>query len=294
MNFNELLLALHNWSYGISKLRPAKTSDPVRIGVLGAAEFLPISLLDPARTHQDVVVTAIGARSLSKAQQQARRFSIPRAFGSYQEVIELDDLDAVYVILPIAKHAEWAIKAARAGKHVLVEKALCCNEAEAREIEKCAKETGRVIMEAFHYQFHPANHVLKSLVDSGKYGRLTSISTGLWVVGTYPPIDIRMNYHLGGGASMDLAYVFSAIQYFVGDDGEYVVTKADPILYPNDKLVDHLMEAEILFKPRDGSGPVVCKATADLRPPRILGIISTVKLPSASLEFEKANITITK
>lgn len=75
-----------------------------------------------------MVITAIGARDLEKAQAQAKEYGIPRAYGSYQEVIELDDVDAACIPLPIAYHAEWAIKAARAGKHVLVEKPICSNE----------------------------------------------------------------------------------------------------------------------------------------------------------------------
>ena len=193
--------------------------------MLGAADFSPVGLFDPARTHPDVVVTAIGARSLEKAQKQAKQHGIPRAFGSYQEVIELEDLDAVYIPLPINKHAEWAIKAARAGKHVLVEKPIASNQDEAMQVQQCAQETGKVILEAFHWQFHPANHVLKAYTESQKYGNLLSVSTRLFVGQNFGTDDIRVQYSLSGGASMDLSYVYSAIQYFVGADGRFEVTR---------------------------------------------------------------------
>lgn len=288
------MLAYHNWSHGISNLQLPKNADPIRIGILGAADFTPIGLFDPVRTHPDVIVTAIGARNLERAQQQAKQYGVPRAFGSYQEVIELDDIDAVYVILPIAKHAEWAMNAARAGKHVLCEKLLCCNEVEARAIKECSEETGKVILEAFHWSYHPANHVLKSIIDSGKYGQLLSIETSLYVLDHYGPDDIRAQYALGGGAVMDLSYVFSAVQYFVGREGEYEVTKTDTVLYAHDPRVDHAMEVEMLFTPRNGARPVKCKAIADLRPPRILGYVPKAKYPEVKLQFEKANITLDK
>lgn len=137
--------AYHKWSWGISGLDVPKSQNPINTGVLGAADFSNVGLFDPARTHPDCIVTAIAARNLDKAKVQAKQYGVARAFGSYQELLELDDLDAVYIPLPIAFHAEWAIKAARAGKHILVEKPICSNEEEAKAFHKCAQETGKII-----------------------------------------------------------------------------------------------------------------------------------------------------
>jgi predicted dehydrogenase len=285
----------HSWSWGISNLDVTKTPDPIRFGVLGAADILGTGLVDPARTHPDVVVTAIGARSLEKAQAHAKQYGILRAFGSYQEVIEQDDIDAVYIPLPVASHAEWAIKAARAGKHVLLEKPICSNEDEAKRIRQCAQETGKVILEAFHWQFHPVNHILKALIDSGKYGSVLSIHADLWAADAFPKDDIRNIYTLGGGAAMDLGYIFSAIRYFLGPDGEYEVDASTPRLHPHDKLVDERVDAKITFRPGDSSrNPIRCTAVADLRPPVVLGIIPLPKYPTVIIELEQGTLTITK
>jgi predicted dehydrogenase len=184
---------------GTIGLSVPKKADPLRFGVLGAADFSPVGLFDPASTHPDVLVVAIGARSLTKAQAQASKWNVPLAFGSYQEVLDQPDIDAVYIPLPIAHHAEWTIKAVRAGKHVLCEKVLCCNQDEARAVQKAARETGKVVLEAFHWQFHPVNHVLRTLINSGKFGRMKSIATEMRTVFAHTTDDIRLTYELGGG-----------------------------------------------------------------------------------------------
>lgn len=272
-----------------------KSEQPIRIAVLGAADFTNVGLLDPARTHPDVVVTAIAARQLEKARAKAKQYGIPRAFGSYQEVIDLDDVDAIYVPLPVASHAEWAIKAARAGKHVLIEKPLCSNEDEARRIRQCAQETGKVILEAFHWQFHPVNHIAKAIVDSGKHGRVLSVHADLWAADNFPKDDIRCVYTLGGGAAMDLGYIFSALRYFVGGDGEFEVTKATARLHQTDKLVDERIDTEITFQPADTTKrTIACTAVADLRPPLLLGLIPKPVYPKVVVEMERATLTLTK
>lgn len=273
----------------------SKSQNPVKIGVLSAADFTNVGLFDPARTHPDCIVTAIAARSLEKAQAQAKQYGIPRAFGSYQELVELEELDAVYIPLPIAFHAEWAMKAARAGKHVLIEKPICSNEEEAKAIQKCAHETGKVILEGFHWQFHPVAHVTKALVDSGKYGRVQSIHADLWSADNFPEDDIRSVYALGGGAAMDLGYVFSAIEYFVGGNGHFEVTKATPRLHQNDKLVDERIEAEMTFHPSDKSAkPITCTVAADLKPPYLLGFIPKPVYPQVIIDTEVARMTLSK
>ncbi|KAK5014188.1 hypothetical protein LTR16_002618 [Cryomyces antarcticus] len=213
----EFLTGINNWYNSVSNIRIPKTANPVRFGVLSAALINPTALFDPVRTHPDAVIVPVAARELAKAQAQATKYGIPRAYGSYDELLAQADIDAVYIPLPNSLHCEWAIKAMGMGKHVLIEKPIASNADEARQILACAKETGRVALEAFHWQFHPAAHVVKSLVDSGRYGSVLFISTSLYLpVGTMPRDDIRFKYDLAGGACMDLAYVFSATRYYIG------------------------------------------------------------------------------
>ena len=284
----------YNWWNGLLKVDVPKSSTPVRFGVLGAAEFSPIGLFGPAKSHPDVVVLAIGARSLQKAEAQAKKFRVPRAYGSYDEVLEQEDIDAVYIPLPIGSHAEWAIKAMKSGKNVLIEKAISVNAEEAIQIRDCARETGKVAMEAFHWQFHPCNHVVKAIIDSKRYGELLSTSASLCLPQMFGEDDIRFQYNTGGGACLDLAYIFSSTRYFAGSDGAYEVVKAEPRLNKKDKRVDDAIEADIVFHRKDSHQIVKCHVSGDFCTPKKWGIIDTTGIPYFVAELENAKITITK
>ena len=288
------MLWLYNWWSGLLKVDVPKSSNPVRFGVLGAADFAPVGLYNPAKSHPDVVVVAIGARSLKRAEAEAKAHGVPRAYGSYDEVIQQDDIDAVYIPLPIAFHAEWAIKAMRAGKHVLIEKAITVNAGEAMQIRDCAAETGKIALEAFHWQFHPSNHVVKSIIDSKKYGELLSMSASLDLPKLFPDTDIRFQYETGGGACLDLAYIFSATKYFTGGAGEYEVVKATPRLHTNDQRVDEAIEADILYHPKGSSRTVKCRISGDLNKPKKWGVIGSMGTPYFVAELDHAKITIQK
>jgi predicted dehydrogenase len=286
---------VHEWWTGTSKVNVPKNKDPVRFGVLGAADFSPIGLFRPAKSHPDVVVVAIGARSLTKAQAQAKKFGVPRAFGSYGEVIQQDDIDAVYIPLPIRAHAEWAINAMRAGKHVLIEKAITVNAEEAIRIRNCAQETGKIAMEAFHWQFHPVNNVVKSIIDSKRYGDLLSTSASLWAPSRgFGPDDIRLQYATGGGACLDLAYIFSSTMYFAGGKGKYEVLDVKHRPTKRDAKVDERVEANMLFHPEGSDRTIKCHVVGDLDTPKHFGIIGDFSMPLFKAELEQANIVISK
>ena len=210
---------------------------------------------------------------------------MPRAYGSYDELIIQDDIDAVYIPLPITFHAEWAIKAMRAGKHVLIEKPMCANAEEARAIQDCARETGKVAMEAMHWQFHPAAHVVKALVESERFGKLQRCEATLVLpAGMFGEDDIRFNFDTGGGSCMDLGYVFSAVRYFVGE-GEFELLSAKPRKRTKDERVDEAMEADMVLRPSDGGEDIKCRIHCDLTKPKIMGILpSTMGTPMVTLE----------
>ena len=290
---------LHNWYNSISKIQVSKSSDALRIGVLSAAAINPVALFDPVRTHPDARMVAVAARDLKKAQEQAKKFSIPQAYGSYDELLSQPDIDAVYIPLPNGLHCEWAIKAMKAGKHVLIEKPIASNADEARQILACAKETGKVALEAYHWQFHPASHVVKSLIDSGRYGHLLSTDAYMPLPqGTLDKDDIRFTYDkLAGGASMDLAYLFSSTRYFVSGSAEsgaenYDVLDAEPRLNAKDKQIDDAMRATLLFHQPEGNPDVRSTVHGDLAAPKLWGWIPEVwKPPVFTAELEKATLT---
>ena len=128
---------------------------PLRIGILGAAKIGPKALIVPARLRSDVEVTAVAAREETLARAYADRHGIPRVLPDYEAVVGDEDVDVVYNPLPMSLHGRWTRAALEAGKHVLCEKPFTANGDEAAEVVAVAERTGLVVMEAFHYRYHP-------------------------------------------------------------------------------------------------------------------------------------------
>ncbi len=175
---------------------------PVRIGCLGAARIAPAALVRPARHVDGAEVRAVAARDRSRAQAFASRHGVPTVYGSYRELVEAPDLDAVYVPLPNGLHAEWTVAALAAGKHVLCEKPLTANGAEAERVRRAATESGRVMMEAFHWRYHPLAQRMLEIVAGHELGDVERIEAAL--VFPLPRwSDIRWQLGLAGGSLMD-------------------------------------------------------------------------------------------
>src|SRR5690349_15736839 len=176
--------------------------DAIRIGVLGAARIAPAAAIKPARATADAEVVAIAARDRARAEKFATKHGVPQVFDDYAALIASPDVDAIYNPLPNGLHAEWTNAALEAGKHVLCEKPLTSNAEEARECAAVAERTGLVLMEAFHWRYHPLAQRLVDIVQSGEIGTLQHVDSAL----CFPlPLfsDIRYQYALGGGAMMD-------------------------------------------------------------------------------------------
>src|SRR2546421_6247950 len=127
----------------------------VRIGVLGAARIAPPAIVRPARAVDEAEVVAIAARDPSRARAFATKHKIAKVHESYTALLEDPDIDAVYNPLPNGLHGRWTIAALEAGKHVLCEKPFTANADEAQAVGAVADRTRRVVMEAFHYRYHP-------------------------------------------------------------------------------------------------------------------------------------------
>ena len=113
---------------------------------------------------------AIASRDALSAQKAAKSYNFKRSYDSYQALLDDPQVDLVYVSTPNGLHYEWASKALAAGKHVLLEKPFTANGFEAKKLVQQAEKSGKVLMEAFHWQFHPAAHAWRQIIDSGIYG----------------------------------------------------------------------------------------------------------------------------
>lgn len=215
----------------------------VRIGVLGAARIARAALIAPAKDNPDVTVTAVAARDIARARKFAVKHDVTRVHDHYEALIADPDVDAVYNPLPNSLHGRWTRVALEAGKHVLCEKPLTANAAEAREIAELAANSERVVMEAFHYCYHPLNIRAEQIVSSGELGRIRHVEA----VFCFPLpkfSDIRYNVSLGGGATMDAGcYAVHMLRTFGGRNLEVVAAQAKR----HGSSIDRAMTAEFRF-----------------------------------------------
>ena len=215
----------------------------MQIGVLGAARIAPPALIKPAKTNNDVVVAAVAARDVSRARAFAAKHDIARVHDSYDALLADPDIDAIYNPLPNGLHGKWTRAALTAGKHVLCEKPFTANAAEAREIAELAAQSDRVVMEAIHYRYHPMTLRIEEIIASGELGKLQRVEAAL----CFPlpkSSDIRYNYALAGGATMDAGcYAVHMVRTFGGSTPE--VVSAQPKL--REPQIDRAMTAEVRF-----------------------------------------------
>lgn len=178
-------------------------TDPLRIGILSTADIGTRAMLPAIRSASNAQAVAIASRDLARAQQAAAAHAIPHAYGSYQELLNDETVQAVYIPLPTAMHAEWIVKAVAQGKHVLCEKPLVMTTAEMKAVEQAADVSGVVVMEALMYRLHPQTERVRDLIVSGAIGDVQLINSAF----TYHvpnPNDIRYSDALGGGVLLDV------------------------------------------------------------------------------------------
>lgn len=191
----------------------------LRWGILSTAK-IGIEQVIPAILQSDNgVVAAIASRNESKAKSIAQRFAIPQAFGSYEELLSCDEVDAIYIALPCSMHAEWTIKAANAGKHVLCEKPISLKSEQIDPIIEARDRNGVLVSEAFMVTYHPQWHKVRSLLDDGAIGTLRRVD-GIFTYNNREATNVRNILELGGGALHDIGVYPSVTTRFA--------TRAEP------------------------------------------------------------------
>src|SRR5690242_8685684 len=150
----------------------------VRWGVLSTADIGVSKVIPAMQQGEYLQITAISSRNLAKARSVATQLGIPKAYGSYEELLADPDIDAIYNPLPNHLHVPWSIKALEAGKHVLCEKPIALTSAEAQKLADAAKQYPHLkVMEAFMYRFHPQWQHARQMVNEGKIGELRTIQS---------------------------------------------------------------------------------------------------------------------
>lgn len=229
----------------------------IRFGVLSAAKITPRALVHPIASEPQAVIWSIAARDRGRAEAFAAAHGIRGVADDYQAVIDDPDVNVIYNPLPISMHHEWTLKALAAGKHVLCEKSFASNAAEAREMADAAREAGLVVMDAFHYRYHPVFVRTVELLRSGRIGTIEHVAAKFHTSITDPE-NIRMQYPLGGGVTMDIGcYPISWVRHATGEEPEVVEAEAEV----GPPQVDLMLKAEMRF-PSGATGEV----SGDMRP----------------------------
>jgi len=191
-------------------------SDKLNWGLLSTAG-INRRLIPAIRDADRAELLAVASRDQARAESYAAEWGVPRAHGSYQALLDDPDIDAVYVSLPNSLHAEWTVRAAGAGKHVLCEKPLALNTAECDRIIAAAGEAGVVVAEAVMYLHHPLLRRLRQLVQGGALGEIRLVR-GAYSFALNRPDDVRWKPELGGGSLWDVgSYPVSFIRWICGE-----------------------------------------------------------------------------
>jgi predicted dehydrogenase len=236
--------------------------EPLRLGVLGAARIATNAITGPASAVGTRLV-AVAARDTGRAAAFAAEHGVERVLGTYADVINDPEVEAIYNPLANGLHAPWNLVAIAAGKHVLTEKPSASDAAEAVEVRDAAASAGVRVMEAFHYRYHPLMLRLLDVVGSGEIGELREITVHMEIP---PPLDgdLRWSLPLAGGALMDVGcyglHLHRTLAPFAG--GEPRILGARGREREGRPGVDELVDAELAF-PGGATGTVRASMAAD-------------------------------
>ncbi len=200
-------------------------SDKVRWGILSTAN-IGRRVIPAIHASHNGEVAAVGSRSLERSRAFAEEMKIPRAYGSYEDLLADGGIDAVYLPLPNSMHAEWSIKCAEAGIPTLCEKPFASDAFEAQSIVDAFERRGVLLAEAFMYRFHPQHAKVREIVEADGIGELQFINSSF----TFPISDaanIRLSKRLAGGSLMDVGcYCVNLMRFMTGEEPAQVKASA--------------------------------------------------------------------
>ena len=186
---------------------------PVRFGVIGTGRITRRLVADMQST-EGVTVSVIASRTQQRAQWFADQYGIENAVSAYSELVNRDDVDAVYIALPPSLHAEWSIEAAQNGKHILCEKPLALNATEAMKIAKVARDNDVRWLDATGWLHHERTDAFAEMLASGRLGKVSHISSAVSFFSPFQSDDHRLSKELGGGCLLDLGWYAGGLARF--------------------------------------------------------------------------------
>ncbi|GEO24449.1 deoxyfructose oxidoreductase [Alicyclobacillus acidoterrestris] len=258
------------------------TNQKLRFGVIGCADIAMKSVIPGIQQSDFAEVVAIASRQADKATAAAKQFGIARAYGRYEDLLEDDDVDAVYIPLPNHLHYEWTLRAAAAGKHVLCEKPLALDAAQAQAMVEACADAGVLLAEAFMYRYHPRYARIKEIIASGEIGEIRGIRGAFTFNNAADTANVRYRRAMGGGSLYDVGcYPISAARLLL--DREPVAVTVQGFLSSQHDDVD-MMAAGLLEFPGDVALLFDCGMWAASRNTlEIVGSVGRIELPYAFL-----------
>jgi predicted dehydrogenase len=237
-------------------------SEPLRLGILGAARISERAIVAPARDTGSRLV-AVAARDRTRAEAFAEEHGVEHVHGSYADVIADPEVEAIYNPLANGLHGPWNLAAVQAGKHVLSEKPFASNAEEAAEVRDAAEKAGVVVLEGFHYVFHPVMQRMLELLDSGEMGDLERVEA-VMVIPAPDDEDPRWSLPLAGGALMDLGcYALHAHRTLAPwGGGEPTLVAARGEAREGKPGVDEWLDVDLEF-PDGATGSARCNMAGD-------------------------------
>src|ERR1700687_5878420 len=215
----------------------------VRWGVLGVAKIAVTKVIPGMQKGEWSEIAAIASRDRRKAEQAARTLGIPKAYGSYEELLADPEIEAIYNPLPNHLHVPWSIKAAEAGKHVLCEKPIALNALEARTLLEARDRTGVKIGEAFMVKTHPQWLLSREVIRDGRIGALRAI-VGAFSYFNRDPNNVRHKPEWGGGGLLDIGcYPITMSRFIFGEEPSQVagMLERDPD-FKTDRLASAILQ----------------------------------------------------
>jgi predicted dehydrogenase len=204
--------------------------DAIVWGILGTAKIND-KVVVPMHNAPKCQVKGIASRNLEKARQAAEEYGLAVAYDGYEALLADPEIDAVYIPLPNHIHMEWAIKSVEAGKHVLCEKPIGLDAAQAERLIAARDASGRYIQEAFMVRTHPQWLKVRALIEEGVIGELRAVTGGFTYFNTNPH-DIRNQSEMGGGGLLDIGcYPVTTSRFIIGREPRRVVAllEYDPV-----------------------------------------------------------------
>jgi predicted dehydrogenase len=242
--------------------------EKVKWGVLGVAKIAIEKVIPGMNRSDSTEVTAIASRELNRAQDAANALGLPRAFGSYEELLDDPEIEAVYNPLPNHLHVPWTLKAAEVGKHVLCEKPLALSAHEAKSLIEVRDRTGVIIEEAFMVRTHPQWLAVRDLIGEGRIGDLRAIQ-GFFSYYNTDPDNIRNIPEMGGGGLMDIGcYPITTSRFVVREEPLRVIGLME---YDPEMEIDRLTSGILEFSSVQSS--FVC--STQLVPHQTMGFFGT-------------------